>query len=61
MSRYKVRGGGQFPISMLRFDRSWPVSDVDAGKIADMGHDQRPAAAVRTGAGPASPPPSEWT
>lgn len=35
MARFTVKGGGQFPISMLRFDRCWPISDVDAGKIAD--------------------------
>jgi hypothetical protein len=33
MHTYTVSGGGRFPLSMLRFDNSWPFTDEDAGKI----------------------------
>lgn len=33
MSIFVVRGGGSFPLSMLRFDCAWPFTDEDANKI----------------------------
>jgi len=35
---YKVRGHGRFPVDMLRYDRSFPVSEVESYKIEDMGN-----------------------
>lgn len=31
--RYRVSGFGQFPVDMLRYDRAWPASEIDAGTI----------------------------
>jgi hypothetical protein len=35
MKTFVVRGGGRFPMSMLRFDCAWPFTDEDATKIED--------------------------
>lgn len=31
--QYTVRGFGNFPIDMLRFDQSWPASEAESGNI----------------------------
>lgn len=31
----RVRGGGLFPIDMLRYDRAFPASEIDSNKIND--------------------------
>lgn len=31
--RYTVAGFGEFPIDMLRYDRAWPVSEVQSGNL----------------------------
>ena len=33
---YTVRGHGQFPIDMLRYDSAWPYSGEDADKIGTV-------------------------
>ena len=33
LARYTVRGPGTFPVDMLRYDRSYPYTEADAGKI----------------------------
>lgn len=35
---YTVTGFGQFPIDMLRYDRSFPDSESESGKIAATFH-----------------------
>lgn len=35
MITFKVRGRGNFPIDMLRYDSAWPTSAEDAAKITD--------------------------
>lgn len=35
---YTVTGFGQFPIDMLRHDRSFPASEMESGKIAQTFH-----------------------
>lgn len=31
--KYTVEGDGRFPVDMLRYDQSFPDSELDAGKI----------------------------
>lgn len=37
IKQYKVRGSGSFPIDMLRYDCSFPVSEFDSGQIEKSG------------------------
>jgi len=39
---FAVEGAGEFPIDMLRRDRCWPASAVDARSIATMPRDDDP-------------------
>ena len=32
--RYEVKGGSQFPLDMLRYDRAWPESEEDCREIS---------------------------
>jgi hypothetical protein len=32
---FAVEGVGEFPIDMLRYDQCWPITPLDAAKIAD--------------------------
>lgn len=34
---YVVEGSGPFPLDMLRYDESFPASELDAGIILDRG------------------------
>lgn len=31
---FMVQGRGDFPLDMLRYDRAWPASEADSGRIA---------------------------
>ncbi len=33
--RFTVRGRGQFPIDMLRYDSCWPYTSMDSSYISD--------------------------
>lgn len=35
LHHYSVSGRGPFPVDMLRYDRSMPASESDAGKITE--------------------------
>lgn len=39
---YTVTGFGQFPIDMLRYDRSFPYTESESGKIAGTFHRAEP-------------------
>lgn len=39
---YTVTGLGQFPIDMLRYDRSFPASEIESGKITRTFHHADP-------------------
>jgi hypothetical protein len=35
---FRVRGRGEFPIDMLRYDRCWPKSEMDSNLIQAVVH-----------------------
>ena len=37
MSRYSVEGFAPFPVDMLRYDESWPATELDAGVMERLG------------------------
>lgn len=56
--QYVVEGSGEFPIDMLRYDRSCPATEADAHKISREG--VRRITLLRFSQGNASPNADRW-
>ena len=54
---FKVRGGGTFPIDMLRYDRCWPFTQQDVHAIES---ERGKRTVTLETAHDASPTPSRW-
>lgn len=55
---FQVRGSGEFPLDMLRYDACWPATEMDSATASDHERDRR-RVNLRT-ASPNSPTPERW-